>query len=73
MRGNLLGRNDAALNLDWLARRLAIAACQILLRTGRCRVCVRGGFPTGSNFNREFRRITEMAPLEWRKRSADHY
>lgn len=29
------------------------------------------GFQTKSNFNREFRRITEMTPLEWRERKGN--
>jgi AraC-like DNA-binding protein len=28
------------------------------------------GFQTKSNFNREFRRVTDMTPLEWRERNA---
>jgi len=27
------------------------------------------GFQTKSNFNREFRRVTDTTPLEWRDRS----
>jgi AraC-like DNA-binding protein len=27
------------------------------------------GFQTKSNFNREFRRVTDMSPLEWRKKT----
>jgi len=86
---------DADLNLDRLARKLAIPARQISNAINRatgnnvsryvndfriaeaCRlitatdksvteIMLEVGFQTKSNFNREFRRVTDMTPLAWR-------
>ena len=47
-------------------------ACRLLAETGRSvtEIMFEVGFQTKSNFNREFRRVTEMTPLEWRERKA---
>ena len=29
------------------------------------------GFQTKSNFNREFRRVTDMTPIAWREKKAE--
>ena len=89
---------DVDLNLDRLARKLAIPARQISVAINRatgknvsqyvneyriaeaCTLLVQTekpvteimfdvGFQTKSNFNREFRRVTDTTPLEWRERS----
>ena len=89
---------DVDLNLDRLARKLAIPARQISVAINRatgknvsqyvneyriaeaCMLLVQSekpvteimfdvGFQTKSNFNREFRRVTDTTPLEWRERS----
>lgn len=45
-------------------------ACVLLTDTDRpvTEIMFKAGFQTKSNFNREFRRVTEMSPLEWRER-----
>jgi len=45
-------------------------ACTLLVETGKpvTEVMFEVGFQTKSNFNREFRRVTEMSPVEWRER-----
>ncbi|NTF44497.1 AraC family transcriptional regulator [Rhizobium sp. AC27/96] len=45
-------------------------ACGLLEETKRpvTDIMFEVGFQTKSNFNREFRRVTEMTPLEWRER-----
>ena len=89
---------DVDLNLDRLARKLAIPArqistainratgknvsqyvneyriaeaCTLLAETGKpvTEIMFDVGFQTKSNFNREFRRVTDTTPLEWRDRS----
>lgn len=47
-------------------------ACALLAETDRpvTEIMFEAGFQTKSNFNREFRRVTEMSPLEWRERKA---
>ncbi len=46
-------------------------ACRLLTETEKpvTEIMYAVGFQTKSNFNREFRRITEITPLEWRKRT----
>lgn len=46
-------------------------ACGLLTETDRpvTEIMFEVGFQTKSNFNREFRRVTEMSPLEWRERA----
>ncbi|MFK0161057.1 helix-turn-helix domain-containing protein [Rhizobium sp. NPDC090279] len=89
---------DVDLNLDRLARKLAIPArqisaainratgknvsqyvneyriaeaCSLLAETEKpvTEIMFDVGFQTKSNFNREFRRVTDTTPLEWRERS----
>ncbi|NDW04646.1 helix-turn-helix domain-containing protein [Jiella pacifica] len=45
-------------------------ACNLLSKTKRpvTEIMFEVGFQTKSNFNREFRRSTEMTPLEWRRK-----
>lgn len=45
-------------------------ACSLLVDTDKpvTEIMFEVGFQTKSNFNREFRRITEMSPMEWRER-----
>lgn len=45
-------------------------ACDLLARTERpvTEIMFEVGFQTKSNFNREFRRVTDMSPVEWRDR-----
>ncbi|MBP1859986.1 helix-turn-helix domain-containing protein [Rhizobium herbae] len=47
-------------------------ACGLLAETEKpvTEIMFEVGFQTKSNFNREFRRVTEMTPLEWRERTA---
>ena len=47
-------------------------ACSLLTETDNpvTEIMFEVGFQTKSNFNREFRRVTEMTPLEWRERTA---
>lgn len=47
-------------------------ACALLDETDRTvtEIMFEVGFQTKSNFNREFRRVTDMSPLEWRGRTA---
>jgi AraC-like DNA-binding protein len=47
-------------------------ACERLADTDRpvTEIMFEVGFQTKSNFNREFRRMTEMTPLQWREQSA---
>jgi AraC-like DNA-binding protein len=47
------------------------AACRLLTETEKSviEVMYAVGFQTKSNFNREFRRVTEITPLEWRKKT----
>ncbi len=47
-------------------------ACALLAETDRTvtEIMFDAGFQTKSNFNREFRRVTDMSPLEWRERKA---
>jgi AraC-like DNA-binding protein len=90
---------DVGLNLDRLARRLAIPArmvsvainqrrsknvsqfvnefriaeaCTLLRTTSQSvtDVMFNVGFQTKSNFNREFRRVTGMTPVQWRGEAA---
>ncbi|WP_092588801.1 helix-turn-helix domain-containing protein [Rhizobium mongolense] len=46
-------------------------ACKLLTETEQSviEIMYSVGFQTKSNFNREFRRLTEITPLEWRKRT----
>ncbi len=89
---------DVDLNLDRLARKLAIPARQISTAINRAtgknvsqyvnefriaeactllaetekpvtEIMFDVGFQTKSNFNREFRRVTDTTPLEWRDKS----
>lgn len=48
-------------------------ACALLVETDKpvTEIMFEVGFQTKSNFNREFRRITEMSPLEWRERKTE--
>lgn len=47
-------------------------ACDLLSQTSKSvtEIMFEVGFQTKSNFNREFRRSTEMTPVEWRRRRA---
>ncbi|TCP85319.1 AraC family transcriptional regulator [Rhizobium sp. PP-CC-2G-626] len=47
-------------------------ACQLLAETERSvtEIMFDVGFQTKSNFNREFKRVTEMTPLQWRERAS---
>lgn len=47
-------------------------ACGLLVETEKpvTQIMFEVGFQTKSNFNREFRRVTDMTPLEWREQSA---
>lgn len=47
-------------------------ACELLVRTDRpvTEIMFEVGFQTKSNFNREFRRVSDTTPLEWRERNA---
>lgn len=47
-------------------------ACRLLAETSRpvTEIMFEAGFQTKSNFNREFRRVTDMTPLEWRQHQA---
>lgn len=47
------------------------AACRMLTETEKSviEIMYTVGFQTKSNFNREFRRVTEVTPLEWRKKT----
>jgi AraC-like DNA-binding protein len=47
-------------------------ACGLLVETDKpvTEIMFDVGFQTKSNFNREFRRVTDMTPLEWRERNA---
>jgi len=47
-------------------------ACRLLTETGQSvtEIMFAAGFQTKSNFNREFRRVTDMTPLAWRERNA---
>lgn len=47
------------------------AACKMLIETEKSviEIMYAVGFQTKSNFNREFRRVTEVTPLEWRKKT----
>ncbi|SER71106.1 AraC family transcriptional regulator [Rhizobium sp. NFR03] len=46
-------------------------SCQLLAETDRSvtDIMFDVGFQTKSNFNREFKRVTEMTPLQWRQRA----
>lgn len=46
-------------------------ACDLLAETDRLvtQIIFDVGFQTKSNFNREFRRVTDMTPLQWRKKA----
>lgn len=48
-------------------------ACQLLAETEKSvtEVMLDVGFQTKSNFNREFRRVTDMAPVQWRSSRAN--
>ncbi|WP_184695196.1 helix-turn-helix domain-containing protein [Rhizobium leguminosarum] len=48
-------------------------ACRLLAGTGKSvtEVMFEVGFQTKSNFNREFRRVTDMTPVAWRQRKAE--
>jgi AraC-like DNA-binding protein len=50
-------------------------ACGLLTETNRSvtEIMFEVGFQTKSNFNREFRRVTEMTPLDWRERKASKF
>ena len=45
-------------------------ACRLLDETSRpvTEIMFQAGFQTKSNFNREFRRTTDITPLQWRER-----
>ncbi|MEK1929691.1 MAG: AraC family transcriptional regulator, partial [Pararhizobium sp.] len=47
-------------------------ACGLLAETEKpvTQIMFEVGFQTKSNFNREFRRVADMTPLEWRERNA---
>ncbi|MFC3324583.1 helix-turn-helix domain-containing protein [Mesorhizobium cantuariense] len=47
-------------------------ACRLLSETDQSvtEIMLAVGFQTKSNFNREFRRVTDMTPLAWRERNA---
>ena len=47
------------------------AACRMLTETEKSviEIMYTVGFQTKSNFNREFRRVTEVTPVEWRKKT----
>jgi AraC-like DNA-binding protein len=47
-------------------------SCRLLADTDQSvtEIMLDVGFQTKSNFNREFRRITDMTPLAWREKSA---
>lgn len=47
-------------------------ACALLVETDRSvtEIMFEVGFQTKSNFNREFRRVTDMTPLAWREQKA---
>lgn len=47
-------------------------ACTLLSETANpvTEIMFEVGFQTKSNFNREFRRVTDMTPLEWRQKTA---
>ncbi|QKD02602.1 helix-turn-helix domain-containing protein [Mesorhizobium loti] len=47
-------------------------ACRLLSETDQSvtEIMLTVGFQTKSNFNREFRRVTDMTPLAWRERNA---
>lgn len=47
------------------------AACKLLTETEKSviEIMYAVGFETKSNFNREFRRVTEVTPVEWRKKT----
>jgi AraC-like DNA-binding protein len=47
-------------------------ACQLLAETEKSvtEIMLDVGFQTKSNFNREFRRVTDMTPVEWRQKRA---
>ncbi len=49
------------------------AACQLLAETEKSvtEIMFDVGFQTKSNFNREFRRVTDMTPVQWRSRRAN--
>ncbi|TCM58105.1 AraC family transcriptional regulator [Rhizobium sp. PP-F2F-G48] len=49
-------------------------ACRLLTDTGRSvtEIMFDVGFQTKSNFNREFKRVTEMTPLQWRERASSN-
>lgn len=48
-------------------------ACQLLDETDKSvtEIMFEVGFQTKSNFNREFRRITDLTPVQWRQRQAN--
>lgn len=50
------------------------AACLLLTETEKSviEIMYAVGFQTKSNFNREFRRITDVTPLEWRKKTVSN-
>jgi AraC-like DNA-binding protein len=47
-------------------------ACRLLVETEKSvtEIMLEVGFQTKSNFNREFRRVTDMAPIQWREKKA---
>ncbi|OBQ73405.1 helix-turn-helix domain-containing protein [Mesorhizobium erdmanii] len=47
-------------------------ACRLLTETDQpvTEIMLAAGFQTKSNFNREFRRVTDMTPLAWREKNA---
>ncbi|WP_337269033.1 helix-turn-helix domain-containing protein [Oryzifoliimicrobium ureilyticus] len=49
-----------------------VEACRLLSSTDKpvTEIMFESGFQTKSNFNREFRRITDMSPMEWRQKHA---
>ncbi|KQS73026.1 AraC family transcriptional regulator [Rhizobium sp. Leaf371] len=49
-------------------------ACRLLTETGRSvtEIMFDVGFQTKSNFNREFKRVTEMTPLQWREKASSN-
>ncbi len=47
-------------------------ACRLLAETDQSvtEIMLEAGFQTKSNFNREFRRVTDMTPVAWREKCA---
>lgn len=63
----------AAKNVSQYVNDYRIAeACRLLAETDLSvtEIMLEAGFQTKSNFNREFRRVTDMAPVAWREKCA---